>query len=583
MRRNYVVSRLALFVLFVGFSTLALNPIVRLGIVNTGQSITGARIDVQKVRSALAKGYVTLEDVQAADPQHPMRNLFEAKHMRLEVDTEALKRRQFVVTEATASGFRLGTQRAAPGTLDVAAKTEYNKNLVDRFTAVGGQWLHNAARMITEDTSSQYQSRSLFEQLSQRWPQDQAQIDSNSTYVRDRIAEIQKLIDESGENPLRNLQPYQQAIAELELLQKEAFEATGGMNRLRQQLMMDKGAIEEARKKDEEFVSRQRQIESLEGSELSEFLVGPEVNNYVSEIVNWVRWGRKQIPSGSGVPLAKSGRGETIFFPGIEAEPETVIEKFAFRGTGLFGGAPLQLEGAIRGLSSHPQLNADPIELSMSTLDGSKLTVQATLNQQNGQSHDVVLVRCPNLPGQQRILGDPNKLAVKVSPSATQLWVRLALVDDKIDGELILKQSGVELSPQLAPSFGGDHLSQLSSTMLTGVDQIETRAQLSGTMANPTCVLESSLGPQLASGLSQAVAAAAKQHQYQSLVSTYASVDETIAQLDQVYQSKSHELVAQFEVGRQQIESIHEIIATRVERNDGVTNREWPLRESFRR
>ena len=583
IRWTYFVPRVALFVLFVGLSTLALNPIVRWGIVRTGQSITGAKVDVAKVRFALTKGYVTLDGVRASNPRYPMKNLFQASKLKLNIDTEQLKRRRFVVTSGRAEGFQFGSKRASTGVLEVTARAKYAADLAEEFADTGGSWMQNASQSLTVGVPPNLKSIAMSQQLAEGWPQEQARIDARSTYIRDRIVAIQKLIDSSGENPLRNIRPYQQAIVELETLQKEAFDITGGMNRLRQQLLMDKNAIESARTEDEVFVTQSVQLGSLDGQQLSEYLVGPEIYDQIGQILEWVRWGRKQIPVGAEKSLTRSGRGENLYFSGITPQPQTFLHELAMGGTVDFGGELVPFEGIVRGLTSHPKLSDAPVELEIKTTNGGQLSIKAQLTRSGDQSHDHVLVNYPRFLTDQRTLGDADKLSVSASPGTQQLWVRMEIVDESITGEVVVKQRNVQLTPQLNRSFAGERIAQLVSTSLSEIDRMETRATLSGTIDEPDFQIESSLGPAVASAIAHVTNVAAKEHQRQQLFSTFAEVDAKISQLDLVYQQKNEELVAQFEAGRDQIEQIREIIAMRVDATDGVLDEDSPLRESFRR
>ena len=583
IRWDYVISRTAFFALFLGFSTLAINPLLRWGIVRTGESIAGARIDVKNVVSAWGDGYVTMEGVRAADPSDSRRNLFEVEYVRFDIDTHALKRRQIVITDGQARGFEFGTPRNATATLPTSTVTDYGRTLVEQFAVTEKAWLRQAADLTTAGLPEDLKSVVLSHQLAARWSQEQEQIDSRSTYVRERIAQIQELIDGSGQNPLRNLEPYQQAIEELESLQKEGFEISGDMNRVRQQLLMDKSEIDAVRGQDESYLAQQRQIGSLSGERLSTYLLGPEVNELVGKVLGWVRLGRKQIPSDIGIPLAHRNRGEFICFPGVEATPTTVIRHLDFVGSGVFGGAAVEIEGVVRGLTSHPKLATDPVQLELRTVGGPQMTIQASLDVDGEVSHDQIFIQCPSLPSGQQTFGQVDQLAVHVSPGTANIFIRMELVDDAIDGEVRIRQEGVSLVPQLDPRFIGDQISGLVANSLSGVDQMETRAQLTGTIDQPSVEIESSLGPALAAGIARQVLYAVRQTQQQALLAKHREIDDMIAALDQQCEQKSHELTTQFEQRRSQIERIKEIIATRVELNDGVTDEKSPLRETFRR
>ncbi len=583
VRWHNIIPRIALFVLFVGFSTLALNPLVRWGIVRTGESVTGSVIDVARVRSALTKGYITMDGVEVAHSRNPMKNMFEADHVRLDVDTKSLRQRRFVVTHGQVEGLRLGTDRTSSAILGAKEKADYVEQVTDRFATNGQAWFQSAVHALSADETERLQSIALSRQLAENWPQAQAHIDERSTYVRDRITQIQQLIDQSGENPLRNMQPYKTAIAELEVLQKEAVDINGGMNRMRQQLLMDKTAIEQARKQDETFVAQMHELAPMDGQAISNYLVGPELNDQVEQVLDWVRWGRKQVPAGAGIPLTRQGRGENLFFHESQIAPQTVLNELALKGFVDFADESVSIEGIVRGLSSNPKLASAPVEMILNTTSGGQLSIQALLDSRGDQSHDHVLINCPNLPAGERTLGDPRRLAVAVSPGVAQMWVRMEVNGEQVTGEVIIKQKNVTLTPQLDPKFAGDQISQLAAAALAGVDRIETRAQLSGTVDETVCQLESSLGADLASGLALVITNRARERQMGSLVSTYADVDAMIARLDLEYERKNQELLTQLDSGREQIEQIKQIIATRVEKPDGLINKDSPLRETFLR
>ena len=196
---------------------------------------------------------------------------------------------------------------------------------------------------------------------------------------------------------------------------------------------------------------------------------------------------------------------------------------------------------------------------------------------------DRIVIHSLSLPRPQRTLGQTDQLAVDVPPAMAQVSMRMQLVGDAVDGELVVTQEGISLTPRLDPRFAGDEISRRVTASLNGVNQIETRAQVTGTVTEPTIELESNIGSALAAGIAEQVQEAIRETQQLALLAKYREIDAMIAELDRAYEQKSRELTAQFETRRDQIERIKEIIATRVELNDGVTDEKWPLRETFRR
>lgn len=583
IRWRYIIPRVALFTLFLGLSTLALNPVVRWGIVRTGQSVTGARVEIDHVRAALVKGFVKLDGFRAADPKRSMKNLFEADHVHLNIDRQALSRRRFVITHGKAIGFRLGTDRQSPGTLTIPSKAGYEAALAEQFADSGKQWLEQAATRLAADAEPNLQSLDLAKQLLTRWPHEYETIETQTGAMQAQIERIQKLIDESGDNPLRNIESYQQAIAELEAIHSQTFELRGSLDRLRQQLLMDKDSVDKARQRDEAYLTKKLQLEPLNTVQLSEYLMGPELGDRLVRVLEWLQWGRKQIPGTTPLPLAHRSRGNFVFFPGMESKPETVIRALSLSGKGEFDGVPVKLEGVVRGLSSDPKLSDGPVEIALRTTGARKMIVKATLDMRGEVPHDVVNIECPDLPQPARVLGQADKLAVSVSRASAHLSVRMEIIGNSIDGELLMKQEGVQLTPTLNPEFGGDQISGFVASSLEGVDRIGARAQIGGTLDEPLWKLDSNLGPALAEGITRAIDSHVNNDHQQLLAKTYAEVDSHLTRLDQAFETKQSEMLSQLEIGHGQIERINQIIATRVDLNDGLIDKNSPLRESFLR
>ena len=159
----------------------------------------------------------------------------------------------------------------------------------------------------------------------------------------------------------------------------------------------------------------------------------------------------------------------------------------------------------------------------------------------------------------------------------------MEIVGNAIDGELIIKQEGVQLTPMLNPEFGGDEISGLVASSLEGVDRIEVRAQVGGTLDEPLWKLNSNLGPALAEGITRAIVSHLDNYQRQLLAKTYAEVDSHLTRLEQAFEAKQTEMLSQLEIEHDQIERIKQIIASRVDLNDGVIDENSPLREIFLR
>ena len=154
-------SRLILLGLALGFLVLATNTFIHYSIVRSGQAVTGARIDVGRIRTSWRSARIELDRVQAADPQRSMRNLFEADRIVLDLDPQAFLHRQFVVNRGQVHGIRIGTRRSTPGALDSDHETLAKDTAVPSFADEGMRWFDDVSHALQQDAATPVTSREI--------------------------------------------------------------------------------------------------------------------------------------------------------------------------------------------------------------------------------------------------------------------------------------------------------------------------------------------------------------------------------------------------------------------------------------
>ena len=124
IRWRYLLPRLVLLGIVLGLIGLGLDPLVRWALISTGQSMTGAKVEIGSLETAPMATVVTLGDLRVADPRDPMKNLFEIERLALDLDAAALLRRKFIVDTARIDGIRVGTSRETSGALPEETEAE---------------------------------------------------------------------------------------------------------------------------------------------------------------------------------------------------------------------------------------------------------------------------------------------------------------------------------------------------------------------------------------------------------------------------------------------------------------------------
>jgi uncharacterized protein (TIGR03545 family) len=118
IRWSYALPRLVVLVAAMLAIGLGLDPLLRWSLVSLGQQITSAKVEIGSLKTSLGQSEICLRDVQVADPDEPMKNLVEAREIRLALETGPLMRRKFIVHEGRVSGLRFGTDRQTSGALE---------------------------------------------------------------------------------------------------------------------------------------------------------------------------------------------------------------------------------------------------------------------------------------------------------------------------------------------------------------------------------------------------------------------------------------------------------------------------------
>jgi len=571
IRWSYVIPRLVLLAAIIVAIRFGLDPLLRWTLVSLGERTINAKVEIGQLKTSLASTEVCLRDVRVANPQGPMKNLFEAAEIRLSLETSPLLQRRFVVREGRVSGLRFSTERDTPGTVGelpglLDLLPESLAGLVDpsRLGELGQAWFDRLAltlkREITEEVE-QLQSVRLARELSRRWPAELARMEARAEQIKARADRVRGLVQKKTNDVVQNLENAQRIASEVESLQRDVADFRSEAERLRQQAERDRDAATAARDADLRHLREQFRLDELDSGGLSEALLGHELNERVRTVVAWVYWARNHLPKRNNHREPARAGGVDVVFAGQSPKPDFLIRTLALEGEGSVCGQRFQFTGTAQGLTPEPQVYGQPAVLSLAVQGPTAMQIEAVLDHTQPVARDYVSVECPNLAQPKRLLGRPDQLAVTVSPGGMRISLRLELTGDDLSGRLSVRQEPVELAPELAAAYGGPQLAVKLREALRPIRTLEATAELGGTIERPEWKLRSNLGAQLAQAFQNLLGREldARRDELLQLVAT--TVDGEVSRFQKEFLAKQQDLVARIERSGLDVQQLQNLAA----------------------
>ncbi len=573
IRWKYAVPRLLLVVAILLLIYVGLNPLLRWGIETLGAQALSTRIDIGDLNASLSKTELRIDDFAVANPRFPNTNLLDADAITLSFDTNALLRRKFVVREGHVQGLRLHGER------DEAARPvdhwQWNAN-GDRLKHEADLWLETLSTTLGDQLEAEVaglESVQLAKNLLDGWPEEYQQLEARVLAVKARVENLRTLFHTRPENIAAGLQHYQKTLAELEQLQQEMGNLADQIDALPDRIESDREAILAATRQDVRTLEERFESIRLDEETITGYFLGPEMGRRVVTIAEWVRWVRSQLPEEEPEPAGGRLQGETILFAGRQPQPDFLIESLRLDGETTIAGKPYLFAAATAGLTTQPRLYGQPAELRAQLVGDVTFEVHALLDRTSETPLDQIVINCPDLALPEMSLGREDAVALALRPGNTHLWIGITLSDDQITGTMLLKQSGIELTPTVAESLGGRRLADSLALATESLKQIEVQVDLAGSLDRPEWVLRSNLGATLTEGLNRAAIAELEYRRDQAAQLVQERVDKELNKFRNRLATDEEILHTRLQLSESEIQQLGKLIAQRVPSADKILSK----------
>ncbi len=509
MRWTYLLTRLFILLLITAAMWISKDPLVRWALIKTGESATGAKIEIGQVRSSLLEGKVYIRELAIADPRNPMRNLLQADVAYLEINPQRLLHRELVIENGSSTQVRFGAPRTETGALHTTEERESKSKpniaapLAPNKHELARRWLNQFSFLpqglsqgFSEDKLTTYQ---ISHELLKKW---EPLMQAHREEIEQLNLTIQKLEKQTSieiSNPLRDhhrvdaaKQKMQQARKQINVLQNKLITMNARAND-------DLAKLEAARKIDLENIDSLAATEHFDTELVSGKLLQQKQVAYTREVVDWFRWFRNNIPEPSLDFKPAVTSGKDINLTNQPPRPSFIVKHMELDGEGKIAGKHVNFSGHVENVSNHPHLHDQASKFHLRAQGETHLVVDCTLDRRSETWHDSLDIHCPNLSLPAQTIGDDQSMLVKMTPCRMETDIHIALDGEKLSGSMVFLHTDLMMQVENIKTLtSGIQMTDEINLELAELDQFKIRAELQGTIEKPEILIHSDLGVRFA-------------------------------------------------------------------------------------
>ena len=502
--------------------TLLADRVVRGTVSEAGTKALGAQLDIDGLTIHTLSTTLEMRGVALADPFDSTRNLFEVGRLVVALAPEPLLQKKLVVRNLQIADVRTGTARATParrvsgGGFAPRALAEVRR-FADQFRVplLSLTPIDTLKAIVLDPTQLRTVQAALA--LGHRADSARASLDAavNGLRLQETVDSSAAVIARLQGTNVRTLgvQGARTAVADLRRALARVDSARGRVDRLAgdtrravDSLQAGVAALDQVRREDYAFARGLLQLPSFDAPDIGAALFGRVTIDKFQQAMYWATLARQYAPPGL-LPKEKSGparvraSGSTIRFITPQSYPQLLVERADINVT-TAGPQPATYALAVRDLTSEPAVVRRPTVFALrrasrgGTVDS--LRVTGSLDHLRERPREVVNVHAAGiaLPS----LAVPS-LPLSMDPGRGASELRFVLDGNQVTGRWSVRSSNLAWVRDSARSRPLNTIESLVTRVLTGVDDLDLVAEISGTLDAPRLAVRSNLDRRIAERL----------------------------------------------------------------------------------
>jgi uncharacterized protein (TIGR03545 family) len=520
------IGPLLLLLLVIGvLVVLFAEPVARDTTEEVSTELLGTQVDVGRLDLLPRQASVDLGALQVADPFEPRRNLVEADRIVLKLNPEALAEKKLVVERFALQGMRFGTTRKTPAR--PVSGDGFAPQALRAVRAWGQQFDVPILQLTPIDTIKQLVLNPAQLGTVQAAQGLLARTDSTrealqqgfkAVDVRGTVDSARALANRLSKTDARTLgldgtrqaiQSVQQSLKQLDASRKQIDGLQRNVTQGVKLLGTGVTNLDEARKRDYAFAKSLLKLPSFSAPDIGSAFFGKVSIDRFQQALYWAELARHYMPPGllpreDAGPNRLRASGTTVRFPKEHEWPSFLLElgqvDFTI-GDGLLKGA---YAATVQGVTSSPALYGRPMTVSAkrnapgSVIAG--LDIGAVVDHRTAGVRDSVSAKLRGVKLPSFVIP---KLPFRIVPGTGTANLDFALRGDRLLGRWSIGSDQVAWA---LDSIGSrSNLEQLVWRVVSGLKQLDVKAQVSGTIKAPKLSVRSNLDDAIAQRLKAVV------------------------------------------------------------------------------
>ena len=431
IRWSFLLTTIIIIALIAILNILFFDKILKKVIISTGQTIVGAKVEIDYLKTSFKNCSVTINGFRAADKNDYFKNLVDIEKVRFDVRFAPLLRKKIVIDEMSLDGLRWQTDRKTSGELPKKKKsnkeskfakmfktakdktvTEFN-NLpsVEMFNKIQDQIKNFDVNKLIEDSglSSIKEVEKVSADLQNKYKSYQDKI-NNFNYEEkiNRAKALAEDLSKSKFGSLADIANTAKKVNELKTLKKEFDDILVELNNAKKDVSATIDVTKQIKNtitNDVNMICEKISIPTLNTKNISQMLFGTKWVNRVEKVLYYISIIKQYIPEGSDEEEVKEVKqralGRDILFR-EKLYPSLLISLMKVTGTTAKTKEEtgIDFSGLIKNISSSPKLVGAPVILELAGNNATqKLAVNGLFDHRTKDSKDNIKVEMEGLSG----------------------------------------------------------------------------------------------------------------------------------------------------------------------------------------